>query len=131
MQKLQNNKSILTLTKKFSFDSAHRLKNHKGKCKNLHGHTYLLEVSITGKVNKKTGMIIDFSVLKQLVNDLAVEKLDHQYLNDIIKDPTAENITQWIWDILSNPLKKRGVELYMLKLWETPTSCATLSKFLV
>lgn len=128
MQKSQDNQKILTLTKKFSFDSAHRLKNHKGKCKNLHGHTYLLEVSITGKVDKKTGMIIDFSVLKQLVNDLAIEKLDHQYLNDIIKDPTAENIIQWVWDILYDPLRKQGVELFMLKLWETPTSCATLLK---
>ena len=125
MQKSLTNKKII-LTKNFSFDSAHRLENHKGKCKNLHGHTYLLEVSVSGKINNKTGMIIDFGILKEVVNNLIIDKLDHQYLNDIIDNPTAENIIQWIWNILCKTLKKQDAELFMLKLWETPTSSATM-----
>ncbi|MEK7173196.1 MAG: 6-carboxytetrahydropterin synthase QueD [Patescibacteria group bacterium] len=118
----------MILTKNFSFDSAHRLENYKGKCKNLHGHTYLLEVSVIGKINNKTGMIIDFSILKKVVNDLIIEKLDHQYLNDIIDNPTAENMIQWIWNILYKTLEEQGAKLFMLKLWETPTSSATMIK---
>jgi len=124
MQKSPANKIILT--KNFSFDSAHRLENYKGKCKNLHGHTYLLEVSVTGKINNKTGMIIDFSILKKVVNDLIIERLDHQYLNDIINDPTAENMIQWIWNISFRAIKEQGAELFMIKLWETPTSSVTI-----
>lgn len=92
----------------------------------MHGHTYLLEVSVTGKINNKTGMIIDFGVLKKVVNDLIIEKLDHRYLNDIIDNPTAENIVRWIWNILYKTLKEQDAELFMLKLWETPTSSATM-----
>ncbi|MDO8524846.1 MAG: 6-carboxytetrahydropterin synthase QueD [bacterium] len=116
----------MILTKNFSFDSAHRLENHKGKCKNLHGHTYLLEVSVAGKINNKTGMIIDFGILKEVVNNLIIDKLDHHYLNDIIDNPTAENIIRWIWNILCKTLKKQGAGLFMLKLWETPTSSVTM-----
>ena len=122
MQKLQTNK-IMFLTKKFSFDAAHKLLKHAGKCKNLHGHTYCLEVSVTGKMDSKTGMIIDFGILKKIVNDLVLEKLDHEYLNDLINNPTAENMIKWIWRTLSKALKKHNIALYKIKLWETPTAC--------
>lgn len=127
MQKLQANK-IMFLTKKFSFDAAHQLFKHAGKCKNLHGHTYCLEVSVTGKINSKTDMIIDFGILKKIVNDLILEKLDHQYLNNLIKNPTAENMIKLVWRTLSKALKREGVKLYKIKLWETPTSCVVYKR---
>ena len=122
MQKLQTENKTLFLTKRFTFDSAHKLPNYKGKCKNLHGHTFFLEVTIRGTVDKRTGMIMDFGDMKKIVNRLVLEKLDHCYINDIIKIPTAENIIHWIWKVLSPKFKKYKVDLYKLKLWETPSS---------
>ncbi|MFH1462055.1 MAG: 6-carboxytetrahydropterin synthase QueD [bacterium] len=119
----------MSLTKKFTFDAAHRLSNYAGKCKNLHGHTYLLEVTIKGRVNKRTGMVMDFEDIKKIVDKLVLKKLDHQYINKIVKVSTAENIIQWIWKVLSNGFKKYNVELYILKLWETPNSCVTYKLF--
>lgn len=107
------------LTKEFTFDSAHQLEWHKGKCKNLHGHTYKLQITIQGGLNKD-GIVIDFGDLKKIVKDKIIEKLDHQLLNEIIKNPTAENMVVWMWDELMDEL-----ELYEIKLWETPTSYAT------
>lgn len=128
MPKSQNCKKTMLLTKKFSFDAAHRLTNYSGKCKNLHGHTYFLEVTITGEINQKTGMVVDFQIIKNAVEDMVLQKLDHHYINDIIAISTAENIVKWIWDILSKEFKKHNIELFALKLWETPTSYITYQK---
>lgn len=107
------------LTKEFTFDSAHKLDWHEGKCKKLHGHTYRLEITIKGEVNKK-GIIIDFADVKEIVNKNVIKILDHENLNDIMKNPTAENIVIWIWDKL-----KCELNLHEIKLWETPTSYVT------
>lgn len=128
MQKLQTNKKIMFLTKKFSFDAAHYLPKHTGKCKNLHGHTYFLEVTVMGEINQKTGMVVDFKIIENIVQDLVLQKLDHHNINDIIKTSTAENIVKWIWDILSEEFEKYNIELSALKLWETPTSYVTYKK---
>ncbi|MBT3721302.1 6-carboxytetrahydropterin synthase QueD [archaeon] len=109
----------MMLTKEFMFDSAHNLDWHDGYCKNLHGHTYKLQVSVSGKVNEN-GVVLDFKDLKKIVKEKIISVLDHKYLNKIITNPTAENMLLWIWDQLENELN-----LYELKLWETPTSFAT------
>lgn len=109
----------MLITKEFTFDAAHKLSNHKGKCKNLHGHTYKLHVTIKGKPNGD-GMIIDFSDIKNIVKKYILEKLDHSDLNEIIPQPTAENIILWIWGELEDKLN-----LSELKLWETSTSFIT------
>jgi 6-pyruvoyltetrahydropterin/6-carboxytetrahydropterin synthase len=106
-------------TKVFTFDSAHQLRDYVGQCANLHGHTYILHVTVNGPV-QKNGLIIDFSTIKKVVKKLILDKLDHKYLNDIINQPSAENITLWIWKQLENKLP-----LYEIKLWETPTSFVT------
>lgn len=107
----------MLIAKEFTFNSAHRLPDYNGLCANLHGHTYKLVVSLNGKI-KEDGMVIDFSILKKMVNDKAVNLLDHKFLNDVIDYPTAENIAVWIWKQLSKELP----ELYEITLWETPTS---------
>lgn len=110
----------MLITKKFAFDSAHKLNNYNGKCKNLHGHTYTLKITVKGKVDKKTGMVTDFYILKKVVNKYVIDILDHSMLNDIVKQPTAENLAIWIW----NQLNKK-INLSEIELWETPDSYVT------
>lgn len=102
----------MRLCREFHFDAAHFLPNYKGKCENLHGHTYKLEIVIEGDV-KKDGMIIDFVKMKTIVEAEVIEKLDHQQLNDLFESPTAEHIINWIAEQLEGKLP-----LYSIKLWE-------------
>jgi 6-pyruvoyltetrahydropterin/6-carboxytetrahydropterin synthase len=90
-----------------------------GDCGNLHGHTYELYVSISGELNKK-GFIMDFKDLKKIVKELIISKIDHKYLNDIINQPTAENVVIWIWQQLKDKLN-----LHEVKLYETQDSYVT------
>jgi 6-pyruvoyltetrahydropterin/6-carboxytetrahydropterin synthase len=88
---------------KYSFyiDAAHFLPNYVGKCKQMHGHTYTLEVSVEGIINPDTGMVMDFHQLKYIVQSKAVDVLDHRCLNDIIENPTAENVLLWVKEALA------------------------------
>lgn len=108
----------MIISKLFSFEAAHKLENYNGKCRNLHGHSYKMEISVHGKVNEN-GMVIDFHELKKAVKDNILDILDHSYLNEIIENPTAENISIWIWGKLNDKLNLREI-----KLWETDDSCA-------
>ena len=121
---------VVTITKKFDFCYGHRLPDYNGKCVNQHGHNSTLEVTIKDGHCLATypGMVMDFSDLKKVVNDLIVEELDHKYLNDLpeFKDkaPTAENIVRWIVRRLSaddSPLK---FCLMRVRVYETPDSYA-------
>jgi 6-pyruvoyltetrahydropterin/6-carboxytetrahydropterin synthase len=116
------------LTKKFSFDAAHKLPGYKGKCKNLHGHTYYLKVTVEGKVNPQTGMIIDFFDLEKIVEDKILNYLDHSFLNDKIKMPTTENVALWIWDKLNDNFLKNNCKLYEIKLFENSESSVTIRR---
>lgn len=111
----------IIVSKSFEFSAAHKLPNYDGKCKNLHGHTFSLEVAVAGEIDEKTGMVIDFKNIKEIVNVEVIASLDHSFINDIIDNPTAENIIIWIWTRLSNKLK-----LFHLKLYESPTSYCML-----
>ena len=108
------------VSRKVSFDSAHFLPNYKGKCANLHGHRWLLEVGVEGWVDPATGFVVDFTLLKEQLNRI-VEILDHQSLNTIIENPTAENLIKYILGEFEVP---EGTKLSFIKLWETPDSCA-------
>lgn len=139
---LQKNK--LTITKEFEFDSSHRLvdvnlteeenRDIFGKCFNSpsHGHLYKLFVEVSSINPLRHGMIINFCVLKEIVNEVVIEEYDHHFLNDceslsgIIT--TCENMIQVIWDRLASKLVEEGCQLESLKLYETPTSCATLER---
>lgn len=119
---------MVTVTKIFMFEASHKLPHYEGACHNLHGHSYKLEVTVGGEVetntdNPKCGMVIDFKDLKKIVNEVAVDKYDHSYLNDFFENPTAEIMVKQIaTDILTNLPK--GVCLVSCKLWETATSYA-------
>jgi 6-pyruvoyltetrahydropterin/6-carboxytetrahydropterin synthase len=111
----------MEIYKEFSFDSAHFLPNvpEGHKCKNMHGHTYRLRVFIKGELDPKLGWIMDFKELKDALFPV-IDKLDHKLINDIegLENPTAENITLWIW----NQIKPQLPLLSKIELYETPTT---------
>ena len=107
------------VTKLFEFEAAHQLPiPTAGKCQRIHGHTYKLEISITGEVDSETGMIVNFSDLKAIVNRDIIEKFDHTFINDYMVLPTAEIMGDWIWE----RIKYLGFNICRLKLWETSDS---------
>jgi 6-pyruvoyltetrahydropterin/6-carboxytetrahydropterin synthase len=105
----------------FDFEAAHRLPHHPGKCRELHGHSYRLVVTVERPVAGDTGMAIDFADLKQVVKRDVVDRLDHTYVNDLIDNPTAEVMAVWIWNALRAPL----AGLTEVELWET-RGCAVV-----
>lgn len=118
----------LSIRKIFSFEAAHKLPNHKGKCANLHGHSYELAVTITGGIissGSSEGMIMDFADLSEVVEKEIISKWDHKFLNDVVDfPPTAELLAQEIF----LRLKKAGLPLSKVKLSETPKSFAVVEE---
>ncbi len=112
------------ISREFKFDAAHNLVNYHGKCEKLHGHTYKLRVTLEGTPDSD-GMILDFNELKETVNDLVISKFDHSYINDTIYQPSAENISLWIWKTLEEPLHGSNYHLYEIIVWETENSFVT------
>lgn len=106
----------LTVSKTFRFEAAHSLPYYIGDCAALHGHSYVLEVCVKDEVDEK-GMVIDFKELKKIVQAKVIDILDHSFLNNMIKNPTAENLVVWIVRQLQQDLSVRRV-----KLWETVDS---------
>ena len=119
---------MITVTKIFMFEASHNLPHYVGACHNLHGHSYKLEVTVTGGIEQDTncskcGMIIDFKDLKDIVQGTVIDKYDHSYLNDFFENPTAEIMVEKIASDLIRTLPKR-LRLVSCKLWETTTSYA-------
>ncbi len=129
------------LTIQTHFAAAHRLakeelsqeenENIYGKCArpNGHGHNYLVDITVRGEIDERTGMICDLSALQCLVNDLVVEPFDHTHLNKDIPYfsqcvPTAENIALHIADRLKQPIKAIGANLHKIRLQESPNNAA-------
>lgn len=112
----------------FRFCGAHTLPSHQGKCRNLHGHNWKLEVRLSGPVDSQQssprwGMIMDFGELKSLVNEVVIEYHDHKYLNEIYPNPTAENMVAAMAEALQEKLPN-NIILTRVKLWETEDSYA-------
>lgn len=112
-----------TITKRFAFESHHRLPWHDGKCARDHGHSYVLEVSVTGGVRPDdgkpdSGMVMDFSALSAVVRPLVDGVLDHHSINDVLNNPTAERLVEWLVADLSPKLPG----LSRIRVYETATS---------
>ena len=90
----------MRLYKDFSFEAAHRLPNVPAghKCARLHGHSFLVRVTVDGPVGERTGWVMDFADLKVAFAPLH-DRLDHRYLNEIagLENPTSEVLARWIW----------------------------------
>ena len=115
----------MLLRKEFTFDAAHNLVRYHGKCEALHGHTYRIAVVLEGSPDEE-GMIMDFTNLSDIVKERVVSRLDHSYVNDLIEQPTAENIAYWIWDRIETLVRRPNCVLSSVEVWETNTSCAVL-----
>ena len=125
---------VVTVTRRMHFSAAHRVHNPAlsdaenaslfGKCNNpnWHGHNYMLDVSVAGEVDPKTGYVMDLGKLKAIVEREIVSKVDHKNLNlevDFLRDtmPTTENIVVAIWRVLAPNVAP--AKLSRLVLWET------------
>ena len=140
--------SIIKITKQFSFEMAHALRNYDGLCRNIHGHSYKMDITLAGQPlhdesSPKNGMVMDFGDLKRLVNEEIISLLDHalvlnartdaqlvealkqNYEKIVIVDfqPTTENLLNFIADKLKAKLSER-VKLTRIRLRETDTSYA-------
>ena len=94
----------MRVCRRFDFEAAHHLPQHPGKCRDPHGHSFRLIVTVERPVDPQSGLSIDFSDLKRIVQEHVIRHLDHKNLNDFIENPTAEVIAIWIWNRLSEPL---------------------------
>jgi 6-pyruvoyltetrahydropterin/6-carboxytetrahydropterin synthase len=121
------------VSKEFTFDSAHHLHCYEGKCQNLHGHTYRLQVVMSGRTDDR-GLTIDFSDIKRIAKQYVIDRLDHQYLNEVLPlmNTTAENMVVWIYEKIQSALEQEyensEVRLEEIRLWETPTSYAAITR---
>jgi len=117
------------LKTEYTFDAAHNLVAYHGKCERLHGHTYRMAVTLQGDPGPE-GMIIDFLEVKRMVHERILNLLDHSYLNDVIPQPTAENICLWIWERLVDgfPEEEQGASLFEVQVWETASNSAIIRK---
>lgn len=149
----------INITKEFTWCMAHMLANHKGKCRNIHGHTYKMQVEISrdepGLVDNPGetdhGMVLEFNDVKDIINRLIVDKLDHAFLYwkdstdpmeheiaEILKKydrkmvvidyrPTAEEMAVSFKDEIDKEVKPMGVYVSSLIVWESPTSFAKIT----
>ena len=120
---------MISITKRYTFEASHSLPYYEGACSKVHGHSYKVEVTISGEVetdvkNKKCGMIIDFKDLKKILEE-EVGKYDHQHLNVFFENPTAENMVTTIFNDIDKHFKgEKKIKLKSVKLWETEDSYA-------
>lgn len=110
------------VTRSFRFEAAHQLPWHAGKCRDLHGHSYTLEVTVEGPLDD-SGIVLDFGDLGAAVRREVIERFDHTFLNDVIENPTAELIAHDIW----KRLEAIKVPVCRVRLWETADCCAEVS----
>jgi 6-pyruvoyltetrahydropterin/6-carboxytetrahydropterin synthase len=108
------------ITKTFEISAAHFLPDHP-ICGKIHGHNYKVELTLEGKVNPKTGMLMDFGDVKDIFKKTIGDKLDHSTLNDFMKIPTAENIAKYVYKALKPHIK----QLRQIRIYETETASAT------
>jgi len=115
---------MLTITRVFWFEAAHRLDGYPGNCRNLHGHSYKVEVEVGPTRTRPSApplpsMVMDLADLKKVVQPV-IDKLDHSFLNDILLEPTAENLCVFIKD----SLLAVNLNVVRVRVWETHSSYA-------
>lgn len=108
-----------------TFAAGHALRNYRGKCENVHGHNYRVEVCMAGDELDEIGLLYDFSELKKRLRATS-EYFDHQFINDLKPfdhiNPSAENIAKFFYEELRKELGP--VPIAYVKVWETDTACA-------
>ena len=103
-----------------TFSAAHKLPHYDGACHDLHGHTWKAVFIIEGPV-REDGMVCDFKVIKKLLDE---HLPDHRFLNDVLPNPTAENLAQFIFNQVSAALAPQGLKLKSAEIWESENAAA-------
>ena len=112
-----------------NFSSAHQLRGYKGKCENLHGHNYKIEIYARGNELDHIGLLVDFGELKGAADEV-VAYLDHRNINELPPfdeelNPSAENLARYILERVARRVGDERVRVYKVRCFETPTSVAT------
>lgn len=146
---------MLTITRKLEFDAGHRIPNHRSECRNVHGHRYVIHITLSGKTQDKKGasaegMLMDFSDVKKLAETHLISHWDHAFLvyeqdtqvrqfldtlpghKTVVLDriPTVENLAQIAFDTLKEVYENHyetALMLHSIKLYETPNNWAEIS----
>jgi 6-pyruvoyltetrahydropterin/6-carboxytetrahydropterin synthase len=121
---------MFEVTVEQSFAAGHALRHYKGKCENVHGHNYRVQVTAEGERLNSIGLLVDFVELKRVVRQV-VDGLDHQFINDLEPftevNPSAENIAKYFYDRVMEGIdlgSEVSVRISQVKIWETDTSIA-------
>jgi len=115
-----------------SFSAAHYLRNYDGKCENLHGHNWKIQVHVSGTVLDKAGMLIDFGVVKKALKKILL-LLDHKNLNEEVEffqkeNPSSENIARFLFEKLEELINSENYQVQGITVYETDTSYCTYTK---
>lgn len=113
----------MLLRKTFRFEASHILPKHPGKCSRLHGHSWVLHVSVTGPINRETGFVMDYADISSIMKEV-VNSLDHRHLNDFIDYPSSEWVVLWV----AKCLGVHAFPWHTIALEETCTSYCELSR---
>ena len=109
------------------FAAAHQLRGYKGKCENMHGHNWRVQLSVSSETLNDIGIVMDFHDLKKLIKEL-ISALDHAHLNEVFPfteiNPSSENIARWIYESAEKHLVE-NVKVNSVTVWESETSSAT------
>ena len=121
---------MFEVTVEQTFAAGHALREYKGKCENVHGHNYRVQVTVEGEQLNRIGLLVDFVELKRAVRDV-IAYLDHQFINDLepftVINPSAENLAKYFYDEVSARVQiatDTPARIAQVKIWETDTSIA-------
>ena len=111
-----------------SFSAAHKLADIGGKCEELHGHNFKVEVVVGAPELNSEGILIDFRLVKKWLKDI-LDGMDHQHLNDLSffagKNPSSENIAHYVYKEMKAKIKKAEVNVLRVKVWESENAAVT------
>jgi 6-pyruvoyltetrahydropterin/6-carboxytetrahydropterin synthase len=115
------------------FSAAHALRGYRGKCENLHGHNWKVEVYVRGERLDEIGMLVDFTRLKSVTREV-MRYLDHQNLNELKPfdtelNPSSEHIAGFILHRIAGEINDDRIRVYKVRVWETPSTAATFEVF--
>jgi 6-pyruvoyltetrahydropterin/6-carboxytetrahydropterin synthase len=118
---------MFEVTVEETFAAGHALRGYHGKCENVHGHNYRVELTMEGAELDSIGLLVDFVEVKKMIHTV-VDYLDHRFINDLPPfdkvNPSAENLAKYFYDEISASLTP-SVRLRQAKIWETAVTSAT------
>ena len=130
----RNNHHLLTMYELkiiTEFGAAHQLRNFGGKCEDLHGHNWKVEVFVKGEQLDQTGLLMDFALIKKAAKEI-IDRLDHKFLNELDYfsgiNPSSENIAYFIYKSLEKELNDDRVRVSRVTAWESDSSCASYTE---